>query len=372
MIKSILFFSSDSITLKTFRLELILEFQKLGYTVCCVSSQDENFSEVKAFLKKYNVILYPIPLKNVSFNFFRDIISFCKFIKIVRLIKPEYILAFRIKPILYSALLTYIFKKIQVYPTFTGLGYGLTVANRFVKKILFFIFTILLRKCPSVFFQNQDDASLFIESRIVDFNQVAIVSGSGVNLACYPFSLPPEKLSFLFVGRMIRDKGINEYLEASWILKKKYPDVSFKLIGTISKNPNAIQCNKVKLMKDNKVIDLIPSIDNIREPLEKCSVFVLPSYREGVPRAGIEALSTGRAIITTDVPGCREIIDNDKNGVLIPPQDIESLVKAMELFIESPNLVISMGSESYQLAKKKFDVKIVNQHIINVILKNAF
>jgi len=251
----------------------------------------------------------------------------------------------------------------------TGLGYTFS-KETFKQKLVGFIarglYRTALRFNEVVFFQNPDDLSLFRELGLVKEGSCpTLINGSGVNLEYYSPRPLPARPSFLLVARLIVEKGICEYAEAARILKQKYPSVSFRLVGEIDVNPSAIPSDQLQAWIDDGVIDYLGKLDDVRPAIEASSVYVLPSYREGVPRSVLEAMSMGRAVITTDTPGCRETVVDAANGLLVPPKDATSLAQAMETFIIDPGLAATMGRQSRLLAEERFDVHKVNHVILS-------
>lgn len=182
----------------------------------------------------------------------------------------------------------------------------------------------------------------------------------------YPKAAPQvNPIKFLLIARLIGAKGVNEYLAAAKIIKKDHPEVIFQLIGmTDEGNPDSLEENELKVLHERGVIEYLGFQSDVRTYLSECSVFVLPSYyREGTPRTILESLAMGKPIITTDNPGCRETIDGDKNGYLIPVKNADALVKAMTSFIDNPALIEQKGEQSYRLAVEKYDVHKVNEHL---------
>lgn len=234
-----------------------------------------------------------------------------------------------------------------------------------VKKLYRFAFNGL----PAVFFQNQDDKEFFIQSKILcDKKQsVCVVRGSGVNLTeFYQKGSQPnasDTITFLLSARLIKEKGINEYLEAAKLVKRKYPNTNFALLGVVADNPSAISVDVITQLYKEGVIDYWGSSDNMSETLNKVDIMVLPSYyREGIPKVLIEALSKGLPVITTDNVGCRETVEDGKNGYMIPVKDVVALSTAMEKIIQlSPEQREEMGKYSRQKAINEFDEK--NNHL---------
>ncbi len=190
-----------------------------------------------------------------------------------------------------------------------------------------------------------------------------MLNGSGVNTERFLPQTPLENVAFLYIGRLIRDKGIYEYLEACKCVKEKYPDVKCLLVGPYDSNPSALRQEELAAYVENKVVEYFGEQKDVVPYLAQCSVFVLPSYREGTPKSVLEAMSCCKAIVTTDVPGCRETVVDGENGFLVPKCDIQALAEKMIFFIERPDVAERMGKVGRKMVETKFDVKLVNQTI---------
>ena len=169
--------------------------------------------------------------------------------------------------------------------------------------------------------------------------------------------------AFLCISRLIKDKGVYEYLQAARNVKSKYPNTRFLLVGPFDSNPSALKPDELQPYIDNGIIEYFGEASDVRPYLEMCNVFVLPSYREGTPKTVLEAMATGRAIITTDATGCRETVTNGENGYLVPVKDIDALSYAMTDLIENPDRILQMSQKGLELVGQKFDVKIINKKI---------
>ncbi|MDA8933370.1 glycosyltransferase, partial [Candidatus Pelagibacter ubique] len=195
-----------------------------------------------------------------------------------------------------------------------------------------------------------------------------VVNGSGVDLNTYPLSDLPSKPVFLMISRLLVDKGVREFVEAAKIVRSRFSNARFQLAGSLDENPSSITAKELQSWINEKHIEYLGEIKSVQPILRLCKYFVLPSYREGTPRSTLEALSTGRPIITTDVPGCRETVVHEKNGLLIPARDIASLTNAMIRLLEEKEEVIqNMGKESFLIAKNKFEVNKVNDSLFNIM-----
>ena len=174
----------------------------------------------------------------------------------------------------------------------------------------------------------------------------------------------PQQPRFLLIARLLADKGIREYVAAARTLKKRYPQAQFRIAGYTDSNPLSISATELEVWESKGIVEYLGSLDDVRPALADTQVYVLPSYREGTPRTVLEAMATGRPIITTDSPGCRETVVEGENGFLVPIKDAEALAAAMERFIIEPGLGARMGSASLQLARDKYDVHKVNAAIM--------
>lgn len=318
-------------------------------------------------------------LQRTGLNPIKDFVSVRELIAIIKEYKIDLIFPYTVKPVLYGSIAANICR-IPVISLITGLGYtftGISAKAKLLQVLNEVLYKIAVRKNEIIVFQNEDDYNLFLEKKIISKNQqISIVGGSGVNLNQFRFREKNVKtqVSFLLIARLIKEKGIEIYISAAKILKEKYPDAEFHIIGSPETSPSAISEKDLKFLHKQKIIFFHGRQINVEAFLHKTDVFVLPSYyREGVPRTLLEACSCGNPIITTDSVGCREAVREGKNGFLIEPKNTEALVKAMEYFIIHPHMIKEMGLASRKYAEERFDVNIINQdllQLINSVLKN--
>ena len=209
---------------------------------------------------------------------------------------------------------------------------------------------------------------LFTEMGLIKSQDKAVlVNGSGVDIDVFRSESFPSSPSFLLIARLIKDKGVYEYAKAARIIKQRHPEVKFRLVGFIDNNPSAISEQDLNAWIEEGIIEFLGYLLDVRPAIADSSVYILPSfYPEGTPHSVLEAMAMGRAIITTDTPGCRETVENGENGFLIPAKDVSSLVDAIEQFILQPTKVELMGQASRQIAEQKYDV-----HKINAVMLRA-
>ncbi|ENX24002.1 MULTISPECIES: glycosyltransferase family 4 protein [Acinetobacter] len=318
-----------------------------------------------------------IPMQRTGTNPLSDIKTLLAIYKCIRKIKPDYVLSYTIKPVIYGTLAAKLAKVPHRFALITGLGYAFQNveqgSNRsFFQKLVHGLYQYALFHTHKVFFQNPDDQQLFIELNLIDSNKpTVVVNGSGVNVQDFSLVAPPKsdsgeiKQSFLLIARLLADKGIREYAEAAKHIKQMYPEVEFHLVGWIDENPAAIAQEELDVWIADGRLNYWGKLSDVRPAIAASSIYVLPSYREGTPRTVLEAMAMGRAVITTNAPGCKETVIHGENGFLIEVKSSESLIKAIQQFIIDPSLIEKMGKRSREIALNKYDVDAVNKHMLS-------
>lgn len=354
-------------SLINFRGELIRTLSSLGHSVTALGPENGFESALSNLGAQYR----QIPLQRTGMNPLKDLQTVVALTRAVRSINPDTVFSYAIKPVIYGSLAAWMAGVSNIYSMITGLGYlftGESPRQRAISRMVHPLYRAALSKNKAVFFQNPDDLELFRRLGLTSENQTQVViNGSGVNLSHFAYRPPPvEPLSFLLIARLIWDKGIGEYVQAARNLKKRYPHVSFRLLGPFDTNPTAISPSEVMAWEKEGIEYLGETID-VRPYLAASSVFVLPSYREGTPRSVLEAMSMGRPVIATDAPGCRETVQDGVNGFLVPVKDATATEKAMEQFILRPHLIGEFGAQSRRIAEEKYDVRKVNHVILRTM-----
>jgi len=349
-----------------FRKELINKMYDMNIEIILSAPKDKYFHLIDKNKFKYVDLTYSRKSQNIFSNLYIIFFYFMQFLRE----KPDKILLFTIKPNIFCSLSAIFFKKIKIYNFITGLG-TLFFENNLKKKFLLNLYRFALLRSDKVIFQNHYDQNFFLDNNVIHQNKSIIISGSGVDSKKFKFSNINsnkfKKFSFLCISRLIAQKGIREYIEASKLIIKNFPQTEFILMGQIDKD-NKSSFNLEELLKDNKFIKIINFEFDVYKYLKNCDCFVLPSYREGTSRAIMEAASIGRPIITSDVPGCNNIVKDEFNGYLCKPKSINSLYAAMEKMINT-NFVKrkEMSIRSREIITKNFDVNIINNQIINIL-----
>lgn len=355
-------------TLVNFRLDLMLEMIRLGHQVVAVGNEsDEKWSRV---LQPHGIEYRYIKMQRNGLNPIRDFFSFVQLVKLLKKEKPDRIFTSQAKMVLYGGLAACCLGIREVYPLIAGLGSIFLSGGwkgRILKKVLMSGYRLSLGKSPSVFFQNQDDASFFVDNKIVPSDRIVFINGSGVNLDKFAKQPFPRTFGFLCVCRIIRDKGVLEYLSACRMVKKQHPDIRCLLVGPFDTNPSALKQDELQPYIDDGSIEYFGEQTDVRPYLAQCNVFVLPSYREGTPKSVLEAMSCGKAILTTDAPGCRETVMEGKNGFLVPVKDDKAVAEKMLFLYHNPDICEQMGNASREIAEQKFDVRHVNRIILQTM-----
>lgn len=298
--------------------------------------------------------------------------------KQIKAIAPDLVFSFFSKPVVFGTLAAKLAKVPRVIAMLEGLGYaftdqpeGLSKKAILIKSIQVFLYKIALPQLDKIIFLNPDDPKDLLERYKIKVNKVEVLGGIGLNLNEYPYqpvSRTKLPINFLFIGRLLKEKGIHEFVLAARQVQEKYPEAQFTVLGAIdASNLGALQQSELDNLIASKVINYPGHVNNVKDWIADCQVFVLPSYREGVPRSTQEAMAIGRAIITTDVPGCRETVINGVNGFLVEKWNPQALADKMIYFIEHPEQIEKMGYESYKIAQEKFDADKVNKRLLDIL-----
>ncbi len=351
-----------------FRMDMLKEFVHSGHKV--IAAGNERSRDWEPILEKYGIIYHQIEVSRNGINPFTDWKTFLQIKKLIVACKPDKIFAYNAKAVIYGCLAAKLIGKTGIYALIAGLGSifrGKGIKNACIRQIMSMQYKFALKNISAVIFQNTDDSGDFVRQGIVKQEQVRIVNGSGVNCEHYKITPLPATVCFVMVARLLKDKGIIEYLNACRVLKKSYPHIRCMLVGPYDSNPSAIKPDELQPYIDDSSIEYMGSQKDVRPYISQSSVFVLPSYHEGTPRSVLEAMAMGRPILTTDAPGCRETVQPGLNGFLVPVADYQALAEKMEYFVNHPEIIPAMGKQSRLLAETKYDVDKVNHAIMEIM-----
>ncbi|HEX4417962.1 MAG TPA: glycosyltransferase family 4 protein [Kofleriaceae bacterium] len=288
----------------------------------------------------------------------------------LRELGPELVLGYTIKPVIYGSVAARLAGVPRRAAMITGMGSALTsertVKQRLVAATARTLYRVGLAQCQTVIFQNTDDRDELRRLGVLPPDaRVAIVRGSGVDLAYYaPRPLPDGPPVFIFVGRLLRDKGIAEYVAAARKVRARYPAARFQIVGWLDPNPESLTQRDLDALVANGVIEYLGAPDDVRPALGAAHVLVLPSYREGTPRSVLEAMSMARAVITTTAPGCRDTVIDGDSGLLVPVRDPDSLAAAMIRLLESPPLLARLAAAGHARAVALYDARLVASSVL--------
>lgn len=374
LVVKVLIVLNSAWNLLNFRSGLIKALIDKGHEVVLAAPQDEHVPALQALGASF----VNLPMRAHGINPFADLKLLWCMVVLFTSIKPAVVLAYTAKPNIYGGLAGRIVS-IPVINNIAGLG-SVFIKGGWVASVLTKLYRLALSRSYCVFFQNPDDRLQFIDRGLVRVEKANLVPGSGINL--YQFQVAPlpcmqdshlpfeeRRFVFLLVARLLRDKGVIEYVEAARQLKPLYPRAEFALLGSRDlENPNAIPDKLFNSWRSDGLVSHWGTSSDVRIELARTDCVVLPSYREGTPRSLLEAAAMGRPLIATDVPGCREVVHSGLNGLLCDPRDSKSLAIQMEKILNmTPEKLQKFTHASRELVQEKFDENLVIEAYLKVL-----
>ncbi len=401
--KKILIASSGASSLNGFRLPLIKYWRELGHEVVATACEDSVATH--AVLEAIGVRFVPVPVGRATLNPFADVSLVLRWTRLLRRERPDVVFLFQQKSVIYGGLASRLAGMSRVFAMVTGLGYAFTPApglkHRLVNAVASALYRAAVKGFAGMIFQNPDDMN-FIREKFLKRDCVPLkrVYGSGVDLEAFPFVPESEASTFLFVGRLVADKGVREYVEAGKLLATRGLRAEMRILGGLDVNPSAITKSEIDAWARQGACRWLGKTKDVRPMLRAASIFVLPSYYgEGTPRSALEAMATGRPIVVANTPGCREVVFFENvcrrwdagttkfvemsrpvkpreftneilmgdNGFLVPAKNATDLAVALAFYLENPEFIPTHGRESRRLAEKYYDVRHVNREISEFI-----
>jgi glycosyltransferase involved in cell wall biosynthesis len=350
--------------LVNFRMGVLRALAARGFEVVAVTPQD---STAHTTLEQAGIRLVALPMDSAGLSPARDLALLAGYRRILARERPAAMLGYTIKPNVYGSLAARSLG-IPTLNNISGLGTGFMrrgALNRVVRGL----YRVGLAGAHTVFFQNNDDLAQFVSLGLVRPKQAVLLPGSGIDLNHFTVAPPTDAtrpLRFLLVARMLWDKGVGEYVEAARIVQRQHPNVRFGLLGGLgAENRTAIPASTVEAWVREGVVDYHPAVEDVRTPIADADVIVLPSYREGTSRVLLEASALARPMITTDVPGCRDVVENGVAGLLCRVKDPGSLADAMcQMIALTPAERNAMG----QAARSRVERDYAEQRVIDIYL----
>lgn len=361
----VLMCSNYAWTVYIFRMPLVRKLREKGYAVHLLTQFDDYLPKIKDDFDH----VYPLFIDRSGINPFNDMLTFFHIFKILYKVRPNIFLTYTIKPVVYGGIAARILNIINI-PVITGLGTAF-LHKGWLRNFVCILYRYSLFNAFKVFFLNHDDKNLFLHYNIISKKSVEVLPGEGIDLKhFYQQPLPSRNIfgrcKFLLIARMLWDKGVGEYVEAARTLKKRYPNVSFCLLGFLdAQNPTAICRNQMNKWVSEGVINYMGVCDDVRDAIKSADCVVLPSYREGLPRSLLEAAAMCRPIVTTNAVGCRVVIDDGSTGFLCKVKDATDLASKMETIIQMPfEERLAMGCRGREKVAREFDqIIVINQYI---------
>ena len=361
--------SSHTPSLFWFRVDLMKEMQNEGYEVFAAGQMPEvDWTERFAGI---GVTYRQIRVARNGLNPLRDIQTLTDIKRLLKEIKPDKIFVFQAKTIAYGCRAAADLGITEVYTLLAGLGsvyLGHGLKNKLVKWVMSQLYKQAFKRSKKVFFQNNDDKQTRVEEGLLSEDRIVMIHGSGVNTDSFTPTPLPDVPTFLYIGRLIRDKGVGEYLEACKKIKSIYgSQVRCLLVGPYDSNPSSFKPEDVEPLVKDGVIEYFGEQRDVRPYISQCSIYVLPSYHEGTPKTVLEAMAMGRAIITSNAPGCKETVIDGVNGCLTEVKNADDVAEKMAYLFNNPELVAAMGKKSREMACEIFDVRKVNDVILRTM-----
>jgi glycosyltransferase involved in cell wall biosynthesis len=356
-------------SLLNFRGELIKTIIENNHQVIAMSA-DANKDIIRQ-IESMGCEFLSFPIQRNGLNPLSDLKVLIALYRIFRSEKPDVILSYTIKPVIWGGVASILYGKSRFFGLITGLGFAFQkgdVKRNLLCKTVIGLYRFALSKATGVIFQNPDNLNEFVEQQIIPVGKTYRVHGSGVKLDYFKRNLLPEKgIVFLTIARLLGEKGLREYAQAASLVKEIYPKSQFQIVGPEDPSPDGIPLVEVKKWHEEGYIEYLGETNDVRPYINSSHVFVLASYHEGMPRTVLEAMAIGRPILTTNVPGCRETVISGENGFLVEKANVEQLVDKMIWFIENQEELPAMADKSRELAKERYDVHKVNDSLLNIM-----
>lgn len=375
MINRMAIISSQAFSLVNFRGPLIRELTAQGIGV--VALAPDYTPELRSQVQALGAEALDYSLDRAGMNPIRDAVDTLRLARILRRIRPQVTLGYFAKPVVFGTIAAWLACVPLRIAMIEGLGYAFmrdetarSIPRDLLRRIVTGLYRFALGKAARVILLNKDDIRDLCDAGVLKASKAILIPGIGVDLDAFrPAPVVTEPLTFMLVARLLREKGVYDFVDAARTVRSLHPDVRFVLVGGKDANPGSVSDDQLTAWQAEGVVEWTGPVPDVRPYLAGASVFVLPSYyREGVPRSTQEAMAMGRPVITTDAPGCRETVDEGVNGFLVPVRRPAALAQAMQRFIAEPSLIATMGAASRRLAEERFDVRRLNRQMLAALV----
>jgi glycosyltransferase involved in cell wall biosynthesis len=370
---SIAIISVQAFSLVNFRGLLIRALKDRGVSVYALAPDFDD--ELRKQLAELGATPVDYSLARTGMNPLKDAVDVFRLSQLIKRFAPDVVLNCYIKPVIYGSIAAWLAGVPKSFSMIEGMGYvfldgpeSLTWRRHALRWAVSRLYKFTLRLNQKIFFLNHDDINQFVGEGIVIEKKVVRLDGIGLDLDYYnPVPSVMRPVTFILIARMLREKGIYDFIEAARQVRARYAQVRFLLVGGTDTNPGSLTEPELRAWVDEGLVEWPGHVTDVRAWFAQASVFVLPSYREGMPRCNMEAMAMGRPVITTDSIGCRETVRDGVNGFLVPVRDPHALAQAMMRFVESPDLIKTMGQKGRRIAEERFDVHAINRQIMEII-----
>lgn len=354
-------------TVYNFRGDLIRQLVKMGCEVVVTGPDSTDIDKIETLGARFCMI----PMNKTGTSVTADI-KYCRALtRLLKAEKPDLTLAYTIKPVVYGAIAAHRAGVKNINSLITGGGYTFIVKSlkaRILGIIVRTLYKMGFRRSTHIIFQNPDDLEEFCSRGLVERRKCDFVNGSGVNLKSFDVAPLQKEVSFFMLSRLLKSKGVAEYLEAARKVKERCPKAKFYILGKFeTAMQDALEREYIERFIKDGIVERFDETYDVRPYYAMCSVYVLPSYREGTPRTVLEAMAMGRPVITTDTQGCRETVIDGKTGFLVPVKNADAVAQKMIWFIENPERIGEMGKAGRRYAEEKFDVDRVNSDLLKIM-----
>lgn len=361
----VMFITAATFTIPWFREDMLKEFSRRADEVVVLGN--EPLEKWDSYFTDLGVRYIPYHVSRNGLSPVEDLKTYRELCRLIKREKPDKVLTNFVKANVYGCIAAHKAGIEDIFVMMGGLGsvfHGDDTKSRLARKFVVAEYKASLKYAKKIFFQNDEDSNLLVSLGLVRREQVVRINGSGVNTEHFAQKPLPEKPSFVFIGRLVRGKGVMEYLEAARMVKRDYPEAEFNLVGPYDTNPSALQPSDIQPYIDDGTVVYHGEQKDVRPYLEAASVFVLPSYYgEGTPKSALEAMSMGRPLIVADAVGCREVVKDGVNGLLVQPKSSEALAFAINKLASNSNKRFDMGMRSREIILDAYDVRLVDDVI---------
>ncbi len=371
MVTRLLIIGNNVSSMLRFRAGLVRVMVAAGHDVHLLVPQSDgvlgNFDAECAALRALGASVHCYPLRRASVSPLHDLLTFGHFLRAILAIRPDAVLAYMMKPVVYGMAAAAMLRVPRRYALLDGLGFAFTDNGSATVPLSARITRLLLagalRVAHRLLLLNSDDRNDLLRHNVLRRQMpTAVIAGTGLDLAHFDGPVAdPDNVTFLMISRLLRDKGVREFAEAARLVTQQRPQAKFVLVGDSDAAPGSIPLAEVAQWH---WLHYAGKASDVRPFLRDCLIYVLPSYREGRPRTVMEAMAMRRACIVTDVPGCRDCITDGQTGLVVPPRDAAALARAIMAYLDAPHLAISHGNAARQVAEALYDDDVVNRSVL--------